>query len=69
MRARTTCTDCQQRVDPCAACLAHGDDHSTLMIANQLAVHVRNEHGQERVQRAMLWLIDQTLNEYDRSKA
>jgi hypothetical protein len=68
MRGRAQCADDRGGL-PCAACLAHGDDHSTLMIANQLAVHVRNEHGQERVQRAMLWLIDQTLNEYDRSKA
>lgn len=60
------CPDC--RCDPCALCLAHGDDMSVVVIANQLPVLVRNEHRQERVQRAMLWLIDKTLNEYDQHK-
>ena len=58
------CPDCR-RGFPCGTCLAHGDDLSTVLIANQLPVHLRNEGRQERVQRAVLWLIDETLNEYE----
>jgi hypothetical protein len=68
MRHRVGCAD-DRDGQPCALCLAHGDDCSQLMVANWFPVLIRNEHGQRGVQRGMLWLIDQTLNEYDRSKA
>lgn len=64
--AHRPCPDCR-RDEPCALCLAHGTDLSTVMVAPGVPVYVRNDGNQERVQRALLWLFDRTLLEYDRS--